>query len=64
MLKEISKLKEGRVKFGGVIDTVRDKKNIQFTCYFQSVELLVCIFYNEFNLGGSYMVYSFTWWRL
>ena len=30
MLKEISKLKEGRVKFGGVIDTVRDKKNIQF----------------------------------
>ena len=30
MLKEISKLQEGRVKFGGVIDTVRDKKNIQF----------------------------------
>lgn len=30
MLEQISKLKEGRVRFGGIIETVRDKKNIQF----------------------------------
>lgn len=30
MTTEISKLKEGRVKFQGMVDTVRDKKSIQF----------------------------------
>ena len=30
MISQISKLKEGRVKFQGMIDVVRDKKNIQF----------------------------------
>ena len=30
MLEQISKLKEGKVHFGGMIDTIRDKKNIQF----------------------------------
>ncbi len=30
MLEQVSKLKEGRVRFGGIVDTVRDKKNIQF----------------------------------
>lgn len=30
MTEQISKLKEGKVRFQGMIDTVRDKKNIQF----------------------------------
>ena len=30
MYTQISKLNEGKVKFMGMIDTVRDKKNIQF----------------------------------
>ncbi|MBE5736269.1 MAG: aspartate--tRNA(Asn) ligase [Clostridiales bacterium] len=30
MLKQIAKLQEGKVKCGGMIDTIRDKKNIQF----------------------------------
>ena len=30
MTTQISKLKEGKVKFQGMIETVRDKKNIQF----------------------------------
>lgn len=30
MITQISKLKEGKVKFQGMIDVVRDKKNIQF----------------------------------
>lgn len=30
MLEQISKLKEGRVRFSGILETVRDKKNIQF----------------------------------
>lgn len=30
MTTQISKLKEGKVKFQGIIETVRDKKNIQF----------------------------------
>ena len=30
MTEQISKLKVGRVKFQGVVETVRDKKNIQF----------------------------------
>lgn len=30
MLEQISKLKEGRVKVGGTIETIRDKKSIQF----------------------------------
>jgi len=30
MLEQISKLKEGKVYFGGIIETIRDKKNIQF----------------------------------
>lgn len=30
MLTQISNLKEGKVKFSGMIETVRDKKNIQF----------------------------------
>lgn len=30
MLEQISKLKEGRVRCAGIIETVRDKKNIQF----------------------------------
>ena len=30
MTKQIKELKEGRVRFQGVVEVVRDKKNIQF----------------------------------
>ena len=30
MITQISKLKEGRVEFFAMVDTVRDKKNMQF----------------------------------
>ena len=48
MIEQIKNLKEGRVCTSGMIETIRDKKNIQF---------IIQINYYIFNLFDHYIIY-------